>query len=554
MSNLPLYGKPFSENTPRREWALLYNVYNKLLKLIRIDLMDQCYVYLIFVMSILNTQWTDPKAVRDLKGRSMKSFAWRGRKGWVSEEVGQQAVAVALELQRPIGSLTWWFLPREDFATSVATEWMTRREPKHGIYTLLGDKPGEEAWKNPEQNHFSVVYCRGWYDQFQVKWHHGPVWGPLEENAMFFHGREKAYAGLGHLNLHRGHWMQLGLSWDEKGNDYRVYLNGCLVQTALTTAGHPLLRAKTSGMIYAGHPLFGCGELQLYDRRLTAAEFAGLYANNRPEENEDVDAALVRTFAGPVVKDFDWKPDSDWKEHLSLPLTRPEDLSRFYLQGMTEAVSVSSEGMSLRTSPLPVSARPDRPKDWADPGKWASNAETWDQSQVYVWLEDALSGDFAVEFDFMTRQPHGLALIMVRAAGLQGEDFFRTQPRRKSGSMRMVCWENVRNYHWEFYRVNESSRTDTADHVLVKNPYLHPMAYRAMSELLEVGRWHRLQFVHEGNSLRGAVNGTLVFEVEDDPFAGFGPVLRNGAFALRCMWGSDMVFRNLRLLAKPDPY
>jgi hypothetical protein len=482
----------------------------------------------------------------------MEWFRWQGRLGWRASSPGQRAGVPAPQLNNPCGSLTWWFLPREDFATSAATEWMSRREPRHQTYILLGDDESDAAWKNSDQHHFAVVYCRGWYDQFQAKWHHGPVWGPLNEDAMFFHGKEKAYAGLGHLNLKRDHWIQLGLSWDAHTSDYRVYLNGCLVQTALRTAGHPLLRAESSGMLYAGHPLFGCGEIAFYDEVLTPEDFKREYETHRPENNTEIDRSLHHTYSGKVVKDFSWQPTPEWREQISIPLNRPQDLERFYVQGMTEAVSITPDGMRLQTSPLPVSARPDRPDDWADPAKWASNQETWDQSQVYVWLEDFLSGDFAVELDFLTRQEHGLSLIMVRAAGLQGEDFFKTQPRRVSGAMRMVCWENVRSYHWEYYRINESSRTDTADHVVVKNPYLHPVVYRAMEEPLKVGEWHKLQLVHEGNSLRGAINGTLIFDYKDDPFVGFGPVLRNGAFALRCMWGSDMVFRNLRILTKPD--
>lgn len=516
--------------------------------------------FYIFVYRMLNLNnmetiyWNKPENVRDLQGKPVEPFQWQGRRGWRASVPGQRAGVPAPQLNLPRGSLTWWFLPREDFSTSVATEWMARREPRHQTYVLLGDRGEDEAWREPERHHFAVLYSRDWYNQFQAKWHPGPVWGPTNPDSMFFYGREKAYAGLGHLNLRRGHWLQLGLSWDAEASDYRIYLNGCLVQTALTTAGHPLLRAGTSGNLHAGHPLFGCGELRLYDRVLSSEEFARAYREARPPGNEEIDAQLARIYAGAGVEEFVWQPSADWREHLFLPWNRPEDLARFYVQGMTEAVTVTPEGLRLQTSPLPVYARPDRPADWCDPGVWASDRETWDQSQVYVWLEDYLTGDFAVEFDFLTRQAHGLSLIMIRAAGLHGEDFFQTQPRRVSGAMRMVCWENVRNYHWEFYRINESARTDTADHVVVKNPYLHPMAYRAMAEPLAVGAWHRLQLVHEGNRLRGAINGTLIFDLTDDPFAGFGPVLRAGAFALRGMWGSDMLFRNLRIQVQPEPY
>jgi hypothetical protein len=45
-----------------------------------------------------------------------------------------------------------------------------------------------------------------------------------------------------------------------------------------------------------------------------------------------------------------------------------------------------------------------------------------------------------------------------------------------------------------------------------------------------------------------------VLDVVDDPFSGFGPVMRSGTLAIRCMWDSDIVFRNLKVWTKPDAY
>ncbi len=30
--------------------------------------------------------------------------------------------------------------------------------------------------------------------------------------------------------------------------------------------------------------------------------------------------------------------------------------------------------------------------------------------------------------------------------------------------------------------------------------------------------------------------------------------MRNGSLAIRCMWGSDIVFRNLKVWTKPDAF
>ena len=296
------------------------------------------------VLPVMNTAipihsfWNDPAVVRDLNDNPVTPVFHHGRKGWRTESLDVWVASPAPQLNSPRGSLTWWFLPREDFATSVNSPWMAQREKQHHLYTLLGDRVNDEARKDPRLHHFALIYSRDWYQQLQAKWHRGGVYDGVEElggTSMFQTGKEKAYVGLGHLNLHRGHWMQVGLSWDEPANDYRMYLNGVLVQTATTTLDHPLLREKSSGTLYAGHPLFAYGELAFYDRPLEDREFSASY--KAPKENAAIDASIARMFKGESLSAFDWKPSADWSERLNLPLNRDEDFARFYIQGMTAA-------------------------------------------------------------------------------------------------------------------------------------------------------------------------------------------------------------------------
>jgi hypothetical protein len=41
-------------------------------------------------------------------------------------------------------------------------------------------------------------------------------------------------------------------------------------------------------------------------------------------------------------------------------------------------------------------------------------------------------------------------------------------------------------------------------------------------------------------------------DVMDNSFDNNGPVLRKGHIAIRCMMRTDMIFRNLRVLNRPD--
>ncbi|MFM8715744.1 MAG: DUF1961 family protein [Spartobacteria bacterium] len=488
------------------------------------------------------TLWNSAHPPADDSGGSALAVEWLGRTGWRPSGPGVRVPAEIPQLNAPEGSLTWWLLPREDFATSVDTPWMGSRAPDHQYHVLMGDAPGAASWKN---HRFALFYCRAWYQQLVAKWHSGPIYED-HENAAFRVHREKAFVGLGHQNLPAGQWVQLGLSWNTPANDYRMYVNGVLVQTATTTIDHPLLREENSGPVYAGHPLFACGELNVYDRALDAEEFASAYGSSKGPGNEAFDARLARMHEGKGLAKFDWEPTGDWNRTVDLPLASEADLGRFYQQGMPGAVTLTDEGVRIRTSPIHTSEIP-KPADW-------TSEEPFDPAQGYLWLEDYFTGDFAVEYEFKPLQNHGLSLLMVRAAGLQGEDFLKSQPRRISGSMRMVCWENVRNYHWEYYRQMEDARNDVASHVLVKNPYMHPIGYQATDSKLAVGQWHRIQFVHEGKRLRGAMDGVQIFDVVDDPFAGFGPVLRTGTLAIRCMWDTDIVFRNLHVWTKAEQF
>jgi len=63
--------------------------------------------------------------------------------------------------------------------------------------------------------------------------------------------------------------------------------------------------------------------------------------------------------------------------------------------------------------------------------------------------------------------------------------------------------------------------------------------------------WYRLDYVQEGERLRGAIDGVTVMDVIDDGFSNNGPVLLNGRIALRCMMRTDMTFRDLAVWNRP---
>lgn len=145
--------------------------------------------------------WNDPAAVRDLNDNPVTPVSHHGRKGWRTESLETRVAIPAPQLNEPRGSLTWWFLPREDFATSVNSPWMAKYEPHHEKYTLLGDRVDNEARKDPRLHHFALIYSRCWYQQLQAKWHRGGIYDGVEElggSSIFQNGKEKAAWILAH--------------------------------------------------------------------------------------------------------------------------------------------------------------------------------------------------------------------------------------------------------------------------------------------------------------------------------------------------------------------
>lgn len=245
---------------------------------------------------------------------------------------------------------------------------------------------------------------------------------------------------------------------------------------------------------------------------------------------------------GSHMKEYTWAPDDTWKKKVELSLTKEEDLDKFYIQGCKDAASITPEGLCITTHMQRTEqAIHEKPN-------------SYDPDQVYFWLKEWLEGDIAIEYEFMPLKENGLSLLMFQASGMRWEDFMKDYPLRTTGSMRMVHGENVRNYHWEYFREMDDVRHDVDSNILVKNPWGYPLAYQCLPERLTQGVWHKLQLVQEGRRIRGMLDGKVVFDVEDSSANNAGPVLNSGHMAIRCMWKTIFCVRNLKVYHKILPY
>ncbi|MEX0653740.1 MAG: DUF1961 family protein [Phycisphaeraceae bacterium] len=461
-----------------------------------------------------------PLAGLEVEG-TFESIEMAGRVGLRAASVHSRLGIGAHTVAGKRGALSLWVLPLEDLSPVAPMPHLRELEPDWGCYPLLSDHP---QMRDRSQARFHLRYTSDWWRNLTVQFHDKQLIG------------YNAIIAPDHFRFRRHRWHMIAVTWDKPASQYRLYVNGVLV-----AAENPFLAmpAETAGQtIYAGNPAFALSGLSFYDRPLGAEPVAALYAAERTADDADLVAQLRHQHTGKGLPHFDWSPDGAWQRQLERTFTQPGDLEGFWIQGQEDSASITPEGLLVDTAP----------------GDSQRHGLRHNKVEMYLWSERVFEGEVALEVDFKLLKPNGLALVMVHAAGMQREDFMADYPRRSDGSMKMVCWENVRNYHWEFYRETDNTRADLATHLLVKNPWMMGLAYQAQPQRLVQDVWHTLRLVQEGGRLRGAIDGMQVFDVRDRADINTGPIYDFGRIALRCKFKTKMLYRNLRVWTRRLPY
>ena len=355
-------------------------------------------------------------------------------------------------LNADMGSVTVWIMALEDLGTMAHHSEFAVSNPYYMNYRILSD-----CRTSGDLDHaaFSMVWSNTWYPQLYAKFCKGQVYPDA------YNPREMAFVAAGHFELRKGQWYQLCFSWNKREHVYRLYMNGILVGVSNSlTKG---LAYETVGdTLYVGNPCMCIADLAFYSEFADEKEAAARYVDEAIVVDDALQTSIKKMFQADDLEPFHWQPDETWEERLNLTLLEEEHLHHFYVQGCHSAPSITDEGLLVETPQnVPRHGRGTEP----------------DMDQVYLWTDRCFEGDLYLEFEFMSLKEGGLALLMVQASGMQREDFMSDYPLRTNGSMKTVTSEDVRNYHWEFYREMNDVRNDVSSHVIVKNPWLHPMGY-----------------------------------------------------------------------------
>ena len=454
-----------------------------------------------------------------------RSIEKDGRKGLVATSIRSRLKLSGLGLNSEKGCCVFWALPLETLSTRAGRPKHDMHLPDPESYPLLSDAIERDRLSD---GRFKFAWHAGWHPQMYLRLERGLSIEPVDESWT------QAVASTNHITLKQNCWYCFAVVWNRATNRYAIYANGVKIAannafpdpSGVTPA--PLFDIEA---LYSGHPCFAMGDFLFYNHDLHELELRAL-AENGGIADTDETRRLKTTYEGESLPPFLYSPGNDWDCRWNLSLDEPEHLTRFYIQGNQGAPSITDEGLLIETPHI------DQPMRYYKHD---------DINQVYLWTQERFEGDLYLKFEFKPLLHGGLSLLCLQSSGMQREDFMEDYPLRTTGSMAMVHLEDVRNYHWEFFREMNDTRNDRASHALLKNPWLHGLAFACQPNLIELDQWHTLEFLQEGERLRGAIDNLQIFDVRDSPNTNNGPILNCGRIALRCMIRSKILYRNLEV-------
>lgn len=436
-----------------------------------------------------------------------------GRKGFRPTSLKTKAF-IKTELQKsPKGTLTFWFSPMED--NKISRGFLSM--PSELVYPLVSDHFPQ---REDDKMRFGVYWNGANYPSLIGRFQSGRYWTIMDEGVA-----PVVYAD--YLRLRQGQWYFVALTWNKPDSKLEIFVNGKLVGHHLHAKGFEI----PGDTLYLGNPLMVISELTLQDQVLDESQISKEYARLRPGTN-DLSDEDIRHIAGPVEKPpLDVQREEGWKETYRCDFTSQEDIDEWTFQTGDKyrdqfELNITDEGLYWRTP------------DVVDV-----------ESRGYLWCPKWFEGDQWIEYDFRLESPKGLALLIICAGGMQGEDVIYDHGLLNTGSMGPML-SRYRNYHWEYMRRVEAMREDVETQYVNKNPWgksLHVGCFPRLKNDV----WHRMRLVKIGHRLHGSIDGQTVFDITDDPFDNNGPVFNSGRIVLRQMYHTAMSYRNFVVYQRP---
>lgn len=501
-------------------------------------------------------QTQNPSLVYKFPVQEAKSCRYQGSFRWIQHQgrTGIHATSVHSRIKisrhginQKQGAVSLWAMALEEMNmqhSSSASETVKadpnrykQSEPHFQYYTLLSD---QKEIRRYDKAHFALGWNSDFYPMLYTKFGIGSIYMDMYEPLY------KPFLGAGHFHWLKEKWYQFLVTWDEEKGLYTLAVNGIVANRQNPYHPYSSKKEACGKTLYLGNPRLVLSDLTFHDRFLNDSEIKNAFLSEGGKQNSEETQSTQSLFRVKKREKFKSFVTPEWKTHFEDPLSKKNSLSHFYIQGRSQHVQQTSEGIKIET--------PSKSLWKGDTAFTEMVKKGYDPLQVYIWLTTPYEGDVSISYEFKPLKNGGLSLLMTNACGMQGENFLADHPKRTTGSMSVVCWENVRNYHWEYFREVRDARQDAASHVLMKNPWFHPLHYSCDPQLLKINQWHQISWEKKGNHVQGAIDGKTIFDFEDDSDPNHGASTSCGTIAIRCMIETSMLFRNLKIKVKPPQY
>ena len=412
------------------------------------------------------------------------------------------------------GTISIWMSPAEDMDKFP----MVGKEASMLHYPLLSDKfPPRQS----DSCNFSLYYQGIGYPRVIGRFTNGNFWRQMDYGlASFVYAEE--------LPLKKNQWYFFVITWDKSLSTLKMYINGLL-------AGHNFsakVFKAASNKLFIGNPLMVMSRLKIEQKVLESTEVRNRYESVRPKANNLSDKEISEVVFPKNKGPLPIKMDASWKRKYSCSFTDPQDLKNWIFQTGdlyrdSFKLKITNEGLYFETPNI-----------------------IHTESRGYLWSPVSVEGDQWIEYEFQLLSPKGLALLIICASGLQGEDIIQDHGLKKTGAMSDML-NNYRNYHWEYMRRVEAMRIDVETQYLHKNPWGKGL-YVGCLPRFEQNRWYKMQLIKKDKHIYGAIDGNLVFDVEENPYDNNGPLLDRGRVVLRQMYHTAMRYRNFVIYTKNE--
>lgn len=433
-------------------------------------------------------------------------------------------------INEPKGTLLLWFFALEDLAASFLAGHMKIDNEFFASYPFLSDY---EIPRNSYEANFNFEWNR--FNEFRAKFFKGNIYPSLKG----FEPPHKAWVQAVPFNyFQKFRWYQLAVTWDDQAKSASLFVNGILIGKS-DVFNKDFHRDRCGQTLYAGCPAICHGEIEFHATALSGADIYKSYRAGATDFDEAIERELKHKFSGTELQPFTFTPDAEWTKQFDVDFQNPvEQIKEFYVQGQVDSVKPAghTEGLLIETPDVPYGTPDAFPK------------------QVYIWSNKIFEGNVYVEFEWKSLRPGGLSLLMIHASGMTREDFMADYPKKTSGVMQTVHEENVRNYHWEYYREMTDVRNDVGTAFSRKNPFAYRIGFGSSPEPFAPEVWHKAQIVQHEGQIRGAIDGKILLEIDDSSRNNSGCILNYGHIAIRCMVHTKMVFRNLKVFTQKLPF